>query len=276
MKGTSVLRRDLTYPMKALSIPFLSVLVCNSVFAQGRLIAIDSSMALVELSMTTGQRTPITTVTGGPANITALAYDRQLDILWGAANGNDSLYTINYNTGVATLVGAFNPGHDVTLPALEFDNSTDTLYMASALAGTFYTVNKSTGQATLVGTHGITANTSLGYHSGNDVMYAINSGTDSLYTVNRVTGAMTLVGAMAGTILPNALAFNHDTNIMYMTDTSTDSLYTLDLATGAATLVGSTGVGNLQGLTYINPVPEPATFLAIGVGLAALLVRKRK
>jgi len=262
--------------MKATLILSLSLLALTSGIAQGRLVAIDSSMALVELNMTTGARTPITTVTGGPANITGLAYDRQLDILWGAANGNDSLYTINYTTGVATLVGAFNPGHDVTLPGLEFDDSTGALYMTSALAGTFYSVNKSTGQATLIGTHGITASTSMGYHINNDVMYAINTSTDSLYTLNRGTGAMTLIGAMAGTILPNSLAFNHDTNTMFMTDTSTDSLYTLNLATGVPTLVGSTSVGNLQGMVYINPVPEPGTVCALMLGIALLAARRRK
>lgn len=259
----------------ALSLASIFV-VFGTGFAQGRLIAIDSSMALVELNMATGARTPIATVTGGPANITGLAYDRQLDILWGAANGNDSLYTINYTTGVATLVGAFNPGHDVTLPGIEFDDSTGALYMTSALAGTFYNVNKSTGQATLSGTHGITGSTSMGYHSNSDVMYAINTSTDSLYTLNRANGAMTLIGAMAGTILPNSLAFNHDTNIMYMTDTSTDSLYTLNLATGAPTLIGSTGVGNLQGMVYINPVPEPGTIAVLGLGVLALAIRKRR
>ena len=262
--------------MKATITLSLSLLALATGLAQGRLMAIDSSMALVELNMTTGARTPITTVTGGPANITGLAYDRQLDILWGAANGNDSLYTINYTTGVATLVGAFNPGHDVTLPGLEFDNSTGALYMTSALAGTFYSVNKSTGQATLIGTHGITGSTSMGYHSNSNVMYAINTSTDSLYTMNRGTGAMTLIGAMAGTILPNSLAFNHDTNIMYMTDTSTDSLYTLNLATGAPTLIGSTSVGNLQGMVYVNPVPEPATFAVLGLGMLALAIRRKR
>ena len=194
----------------------------------------------------------------GAANIAALAYDRQLGILWGASLANDSLYTINMVTGVATLVGAFNAGHDVVSHGLEFDNSTGTLYMASALAGTFYSVNKSTGQATLLGTHGITSNTSLGYNMNSNAMYAINSDTDSLYSMNVGTGAMTLIGAMAGTILPNSLAFNHDANIMYMTDTSTDSLYTLNLATGAPTLVGSTAVGNLQGLFSDDDYPPGA------------------
>jgi hypothetical protein len=59
-------------------------------------------------------------------------------------------------------------------------------------------------------------------------------------------------------------------------DNSTDVLYTINLATGAATAVGSTGSGNLLGLMYYDPIPEPGTMLALGVGLAAVARRRRK
>jgi 6-phosphogluconolactonase (cycloisomerase 2 family) len=239
------------------------------------LIAIDSSMALVELNPTTGARTPIVTVTGA-ANIQGLAYDKQLDILYGAANGNDSLYRINMTTGAATLIGAFGVG-DIQPHGLEYDDSTGALYMGSSTNGTFYSVNKTTGQATAIGVHGLVQNTNFGYNSNSDVMYATNSSTDSFYTVNRATGALTLVGALGGgSTFPNALAFNYNTNVMYMTDTTTDSLYTINLATGAATLIGSTTVGNLQGLAYINPVPEPGTLMAVSVGMIGLCLTRRK
>jgi sugar lactone lactonase YvrE len=149
--------------------------------------------------------------------------------------------------------------------------------MGSSTNGTFYSVNKTTGQATAIGVHGLVQNTNFGYNSNNDVMYATNSSTDSFYTVNRATGALTLVGALGGgSTFPNALAFNYNTNVMYMTDTTTDSLYTINLATGAATLIGSTTVGNLQGLAYINPVPEPGTLVAVSIGMIGLCLVRRK
>lgn len=63
---------------------------------------------------------------------------------------------------------------------------------------------------------------------------------------------------------------------MYVVDDGTDNLCTMNLSTGQATLIGSTGLGNLLGLMYYNPIPEPATIMALGVGVLALLKRRRK
>jgi len=63
---------------------------------------------------------------------------------------------------------------------------------------------------------------------------------------------------------------------MYLVDNSTDNLYTINMGTGAATLIGSTGSGNLLGLAYVNPVPEPATMAVLGLGIAAMLRRRQK
>jgi hypothetical protein len=138
-----------------------------------------------------------------------------------------------------------------------------------------YTINKTSGAATLISSHGLTNNTNLGYDLNNDVMYAINSNTDTLYTVNRANGVLTSVGPLTGSQVANSMAFNHDTNVMYSTDTTLDTLLTINLQTGAITSIGSTSVGNLQGLAYINPVPEPATWTIL-VGAVGMLLRRRK
>jgi len=260
--------------MKKLLLVFATLGCVASGFSQGRLIAIDSSGAIVELNMATGARTAVSTLSGGGTNVSAIAYDRQSGTMWATTQSNDSLYRLNIDTGVATLVGSF--GFDSVMHGLEYDNSTGILYGMHTQTGTLYTINKTTGAATAVGSHGIVSNTNLGYNLNNGVMYATNSSTDSLYSVNLGTGSMTLIGALGGPTLPNALAFNHDNNTMYLTDTQLDTLLTINLSTGATTTVGSTGGGNLQGLAYVNPVPEPATIVGIGLGLAWLLRRPKR
>lgn len=134
-----------------------------------------------------------------------------------------------------------------------------------------------TGAATLIGTNSTT--TSFGnlvHNTATNTMYSTSSGDDSFYSIDRTTGARTLIGALSGPTNPNGLAYNFDNGLTYMVDNNTDTLYTINLTTGAATAIGSTGSGNLLGLAYVNPVPEPTTMTLMGLaGFAAWRRKKR-
>lgn len=217
-------------------------------------VAVDSSRALSEIDVTTGAKTPISTVSSNAGTTAGLAVGAS-NTVYLTSTSTDSLYTLDLPTGTATLVGAYGDAA-VVMHGLEYVLSTAKLYGVSSHNNGLYEISTTTGAAVLLGTSGLTSFTNLGWNSVTSTMYATNSGADSLYTINLATGAATLVGPLIGPTNPHGLAFDSDSGIMYLVDSSTDSLYTLNLATGAATLVGSTGAGNLLGLAYINgPIP---------------------
>lgn len=215
----------------------------------GRLIAVESSRSLFEIDPGTGEKTSIGSVLSDVGTAGGLAYDSVSGTIYLTSTSHDALYTLDLDTGFATLVGSY--GTDVVMHGLEWDSSTGTLYAASTIPNTFYRVDTSTGAATEIGSIGLSSFNNLGYDSTNDVMYMTNSGMDRLYTIDRATGVPTLVGSLNMSLSPNALAFAPELSTMFMLDNASNNLFTLDLTTGAATLVGSTGPGNLLGLLYL-------------------------
>lgn len=250
---------------------------------QGRLIAVDSSRALYEVDMATGAKTQIGTVSANAGTTGGLAYDRANNVMYVTSTSLDQLFTLDLGTGAATLVGSYDPAVTaIVMHGIEIDDSTGQLYGISIHnTGTFYSINKTTGAATAIGTATGTASfQNLGYNSDTDTMYMTSGGrtggiADALHTINRATGAVTDIGPLgAVSTNPNGLAYNFDNDTMYLVDNSADNLFSINLATGAATVVGSTGAGNLLGLAYVNPVPEPATMAILGLGIVALMKRR--
>lgn len=230
---------------------FLLVLFTTLLFAQPRLLTIDSSRALYQLDMATGARTSLGMVGAAAGTAAGLAYDRFNNILYLTSSGNDALYTLDRNTLAVTLIGSYgNP--DIVMHGLEYHEPTGKLYGMSSHNAGLYEINKNTGAATLVGVTGLSSFCNLGWDSTNNIMYMTSSGNDSFYSINLLTGAATLIGALNGPTNPHGMAYDHIQNRLFLIDSSTDILYTINRATGTANAIGSVGSGNYLGLVYIN------------------------
>ena len=143
-----------------------------------------------------------------------------------------------------------------------------------------YTFNIATGTSTLLGGSSATL---AGLAFIGDVLYGIGKNDDTLYTVSQTNGALTaigFIGAMAGSPI-QALGVGANGQLVGTFD---DRLYTINAATGAATPVdpnplNDIGFSSISGLTYVvtpNVVPEPASVVLLGVGLAGTLITHRR
>lgn len=238
----------------------LSVLVlaagASASFGQGRLIAVDSSRALFEIDRATGEKIQIGTISPNAGTTGALTYNAATQTLYLSSTSLDSLFTLNPNTGEATLVGSYGPDTDILVHGLEWNSVNNTLYAGSR--GLIYTVDTTTGLATqIITATGLTSFTNLVHDSLNNVMYMTSSTTDALYSLDLVNlGEPVFIGFLAGPTNPNGLAYARELDTIYLICNNTDTLYTVDRATGNTTAVGSTGTGNLLGLVWI-PDPRP-------------------
>lgn len=232
------------------------------------------SGGLYEINPDTGQTTLLTAVTGG-GTIGALAYDPTTDTLYASSTSLDELYKLDYTTGVATLVGAYNrPGVDPVMHGLEYQASTGKLFGVDYRDKALVEISKDNGQATFIGITPLTGFGSLAWDVSRNVMFGGDSTTDSLWQIDLNTGAGTLVGpfnAPAAGSLGTGMAWSPTYGLYACNNAGDDSLYRIDPETGQATLIGLLGTSNMLGIAFI---PEPATAMGLLVGLVALQRRR--
>lgn len=219
-----------------------------------------------------------------------------------------NLDSINPATGVTTVIGATGLA-DCTTPASPCGpTAANTLgglagkIYATDFSNDLYAVNPSTGAATLIGPTGIPAvpaipgstnpdgSLNISFESlfgagGNlyatfdaitvnasfTAITAVISG--NLYRINPSSGAAALIGPTAETLLGDVEV----NGTVYAFDNWDGQVVTLDLANGNTSVVSSLGSSGFNEIICgAAPTPEPASIALAGIGVAVLLVSKRR
>ncbi len=214
-------------------------------------LATDSAHNLVTMSRSSGAFGVVGT-TGIAGQVNGLAYDRGRGRFYATEfvnGGPDLLYTINKDTGVATLVGPVNGPPDVS--GLGFDPNTDTLYGIDESSGQLYHIDFNTGAAAAVGSPSGPGVGGIDFDPSGNVLYGVDDSAPTgtrLVKINTATGARTVVGTLGSGITDcDGLAYSPDETLLYTVDQTTGQALQVNPATGAATPIGPAGAINGNG-----------------------------
>jgi hypothetical protein len=204
------------------------------------------------------------------SNFGDLSWGTDGQLYWLSGRSDNSLYRVNTTTGAATFVG----NHGVTdLFGLGLNLSNGVMYGTQFSGGTgIFTVNQTTGAATQIGN----SNDGLGgltYINGFGLV-GIHDGGGELYVVN-TDGTTTLITSSAGGTNDSDITYDSATGLLWAADWS-GNVYSYDVANSFSRTQVLSGQTSFDGIVVANPVPEPGSIAALGLGGLALLLRRRR
>ncbi len=199
-----------------------------------------------------------------------LAYDSNTGTMYmvgGRANNN--VWTVNPNTGQATLVG---PHGQTDLFGATFDTTNNVLYGSQFLANTpLHDLSITNGSSTPIGN--ITPRIGgLAYDSLRDELLGTSAGAGDLFRIDRATGDTTLLND-GGFFDNGGLAYDAMNDLLWNLDFG-GNLISFDPTQGYARTQEASGLGTeWTGMAWV--VPEPGTGLLLMTGLLGLGINGR-
>lgn len=258
--------------------------VCLAVPAQaGTLLAIDQTTdSLVTIDTVTLQTTVVGDL-GVNVRFNGAGYNPATGVFYMTSGREDgSLYSVDLNTGAATLIGETGIDH---LFGLEYDDGNNTLYgtqfgdYGSPMSGLF-AIDMQTGVATTINPAMERDIGALAYNSRTNQLVGVSELIGDIFAIDPLTGAQTLLNDGAF-INDGGFTYDRDSDLFWYSEFG-GNLYTIDPNNGyARTLVGI-GFGDLTGLGYMSSVagvvPEPASWALMigGFGLVGGAARVRR
>jgi hypothetical protein len=226
----------------------------------------ESTDTLYTIDISTLTLTPVGPL-GVPTSFGDLAFDTSTGTMylvngWGAGSNNpSSLYTVNLNTGAATLVGSTGV---TSLFSLVYDPLTNKLYGAKSTLSPyeFVEINRSTGVATYVGTPSVGLD-GMTFVGSTGQVVGLYAGPGSLHTLDPLTGLDSLLSVGGGFVDNCGIAWGATTNQIYSIDWS-GNLFAFDVANSYARLTLTTGLGSYDGLAAAGGIAPPQTYCTAG------------
>jgi len=212
----------------------------------------------------------------------------------GTAFGGSQLFSVNKNTGAATLVGNCNLPAGYSATDLSWNPVTQQMLMVAAngtaVPNQLYSMNLATGAATLIGNiTGVTGSLDVGLASNSlGVNYLHDIVTDRMYSLAGTVAAPLPSGVGVDCNFSQGMVINWQQANEWYLGALTGSLVTQVMQINNVTGAGTTLPGGVMpthaanglpeyemGDLAIAPIPEPASLALAGGLLAGLAMRRR-